>query len=140
MTTEQNKAAYRLFIQEVFNQGHLDAADRLLASHYVYHDAPPDILPGVPGVKQVVSMFRAAFPDLKITIEEQIAEGDKVCSRTVTTGTHRGPLFGFAPTGQQITMAGLTMVRVIDGKITDSWVKNDGLSLMKQLGMKPPTK
>ncbi len=140
MATGQNKAIYRRFIQEVFNEGRLDRLDELLSPSYVYRDAPPGTPAGPEAIRQVVSLFRGAFPDLTVTIEEQIAEGDKVCSRTTTRGTHRGTLFGIPATGKTITMPGLTLVRIADGRVAESWVKNDVLGLMSQLGAGPPTR
>ena len=139
MTTDQNKAVYRRFIQEVFNEGRLDALDALLSPSYVLRDAPPGGPPGPQAVAEVVRMFRAAFPDLEITIDELVAEGDKVCARATTRGTHRGPMFGFPPTGKPVTMTGLTMVRIVDGRLVESWVKNDVAGLMRQLGAGSPT-
>lgn len=133
-TLDRNKALYRRYIQQVFNQGRLDLLDELLAPSYVYHEAPPRTLPGAEGIKQVVSMFRAAFPDLEIVIDDQIAEDDKVCSRATTRGTHQGEIFGLPATGRVVTMTGLTVVRIIEGQIAESWVKNDVMSLMNQLG------
>lgn len=133
-TLDRNKAIYRRYIQQVFNEGRVDLLDELLAPSYVYHEAPPGTLPGADGIKQVVSMFRAAFPDLEITIDDQIAEDDKVCSRATTRGTHQGEIFGIHATGKVVTMTGITIVRIVEGRITDSWVKNDVMGLMNQLG------
>ena len=96
MNAEQNKAIYRKFIQRVFNEGRLDALDEFLAPSYVIRDAPPGTPPGAEGVKSVVSMFRGAFPDLEITLDDVIAEGDEVAARSTLRGTHRGVLFGVA--------------------------------------------
>ncbi len=85
--TERNKAIYQRYIQQVFNQGQLDVLDQILSPSYVYHEAPPGTLLGTEGIKQVVSMFRTAFPDLEITIDDQVAENDKVCSRHNTRDT-----------------------------------------------------
>ncbi|MHB8577528.1 MAG: ester cyclase [Dehalococcoidia bacterium] len=137
MDTEQNKAIYRRFIEEGFNNGQLATLDEVLARDYVDHDAPPGTIPGPEGIKQIVTMFRAAFPDLHITIEEQVAERDLVTSRSVFRGTHRGELFGIAPTGRAVTMKGLSMVRIANGQITDTWLRNDVMSLMQQLGASP---
>ena len=134
MNPSENKALYRRFIEEVFNQGRLDRADELLAPSYVFHDAPPGTPKGPDGVKQTVTLFRGAFPDLHIAFEEQVAEDDKVCSRTVMRGTHRGGIFGVPPSGRQVAMPGMTMVRIADGRIVESWVRNDVLGLMTQLG------
>jgi steroid delta-isomerase-like uncharacterized protein len=134
--TERNKAIYRRFLDEVFNQGRLEIADAMLPPSYVLHEAPPGTPRGPEAVKQVVRMFRSAFPDLKITVEDMVAEGDTVCARATTQGTHRGTIFGIPATGKFVTIGGLTMVRIADGHITESWVKNDILGLMKQLGAK----
>jgi steroid delta-isomerase-like uncharacterized protein len=134
-TLEQNKQLYRRFLQEVFNEGRMETADELLSPSYVFHDAPPGAPnEGSQAVKQAASMFRAAFPDLKISVDELVAEGDKVCARATTRGTHRGTIFEVPATGKTVTITGLTMVRISDGQITDSWVKNDVVGLLKQLG------
>jgi steroid delta-isomerase-like uncharacterized protein len=134
MTTEQNKSVYRRFIQEVFNEGRSDALDALVSPSYVLHDAPPGAPSGPQAVAEIARMFRSAFPDLTITIDELVAEGDKVCARATTRGTHRGTIFGVAATGRPVTMTGLTMVRIVDGRLVESWVKNDVAGLMRQLG------
>src|SRR5689334_512853 len=115
MSTEANKAVYRRFIEEGFNQGRLATLDEVLAPGYVNHSAPPGMPANAEGVKQIITLFRTAFPDLWIEIHEQAAEGDLVTSRAVFHGTHRGPLFGIAATGRQVTMPGLSMVRVANG-------------------------
>lgn len=137
MTTEENKAIYREFLEEVFNKGRLDKLDEFLDPEYVFRDAPLGTPEGPEAIKQVVSMFRSAFPDLKITIEELVAEGDKVCARSTTRGTHQGVLFGVPATGKAVTMKGLTMVRISDGRLVESWVKNDIMGLMSQLDAPP---
>ena len=135
---EKNKAIYQRFIHEVFNEGRFDRLDAFLSPAYVYRDAPPGTPPGADGIKQIVSMFRAAFPDLRITIEQQVAENDYVCSRTTMCGTHRGDLFGILATGNPVAVSGMTMVQVVDGRLVESWVKNDFMGLIKQLGVELP--
>ena len=137
MSLERNKLIYRNFVEEVFNNGRLDLLETFLDPSYTNHDAPPGIPPGIEGVRQIVTMFRAAFPDLKISIEEQIAEGEKVCSRATTRGVHKGSIFGIPPTGKTIVMTGLTMVRIVNDKLMESWVKNDLMGLMNQLHGNP---
>jgi steroid delta-isomerase-like uncharacterized protein len=137
MQTETNKALYRRFIEEGFNQGRMATVDEVLAQNYVNHDAPPGSPQGAEGVKQIIQMFRTGFPDFRIEFDEQVAEGDKVSSLTTLRGTHQGPMFGVAPTGRKVTVTGLTMVRVANGKIQESWVKNDVLGLMQQIGAAP---
>jgi steroid delta-isomerase-like uncharacterized protein len=137
MSTETNKALYRRFIEEGFNQGRLATLDEVLAPTYINHDAPPGSPPGRDGVKQIIMQFRAAFPDLQIELDAQAAEGDLVASRSTLRGTNSGPIFGVPATGRQVSMTGLTMVRVVDGRIHESWVKNDTLGLLQQLGVSP---
>lgn len=136
--TERNKALYRRYIQEVFNEGRLDRLDELLSPSYVYRNAPPGTPPGAEGIKQVVSMFRGAFPDLQITFEDQVAEGEMVCSRTTMRGTHRGDaIFGIPATGNAVAMTGMTIARITDGRVAETWVQNDVLGLLNQLGAGP---
>lgn len=134
MSSENNKAIYRHFMEEVFNQGRVEKVTDFLAPEYVLRDAPPGMPKGPESVVGIVRMFRAAFPDLAITIETQVADGDFVCSRTTTRGTHRGPIFGVPPSNRKIEVPGLTLVRVVNGRITESTVKNDMLVLLHQLG------
>jgi steroid delta-isomerase-like uncharacterized protein len=133
MSLEDNKALYRRFVDEVFNHGRLDLLEQFLDDGYVNHDAPPNSPPGRQGVWEIVTMFRAAFPNLEISIDRQVAEGDLVCNLATTRGVHKGPLFGMPASGKMIIMTGMTMVRIANGKILESWVKNDMLGLMKQL-------
>lgn len=133
---EQNKVIYRRFLQEIFNEGQLDKLPELVSPSYVLHDGPPGTPNGPEAIRQVVTMFRNAFPDLKISLEEIIVEEDKVCARATTRGTHKGTIFGVPATGRGVTMTGLTMVTIADGHLTESWVKNDMQGLMKQLGAK----
>ncbi len=137
MSTEQNKALYRRFIEEGFNEGKLTTVDELLAPTYIYQDALPGTPAGPDGIKGVITLFRGAFPDLQITIEQQVAEGDMVSSRTSMRGTHRGELFGVAATGRPVLMTGMTMVRFVDGRMVEAWVKNDVVGLYRQLGLTP---
>jgi steroid delta-isomerase-like uncharacterized protein len=129
------KAIYRRFLEEIFIKGRLEKLDEFLVPDYVNHDARPGAPTGPEGVRQIVTEFRSAFPDLSMTVEEQVAERDLVCSRVTTRGTHRGPLFGAPATGCAVTMTGITMVRIVDGRIAESWVKNDTASLLKQIGV-----
>ena len=134
MSTEDNKNLYRRYIEEAFNGGRVELLEQFLAPSYVFHDAPPNVAPGIEGVRQTIRMFHGAFPDLKITLEEMVAEGDLVCARATTRGTHSGqPMMGIAATGKKFVMRGMTMVRIQNGRITDSWVSNDVLGLMNQL-------
>src|SRR4051794_25298206 len=130
MSVEENKAVYRRFLQEAFNKGNLDVLDEVLSPTYAYRDAPPGTPPGAEGIRQVVTMFRKAFPDLEITIEDQVGEGDMVASRTTMRGTQKGEIFGVAPSGKKVAVPGLTMARVANGRVQESWVKNDVNAMM----------
>ena len=134
LVIDQNKAVYRRFIQEVFNEGRLDMLEQLLSPSYIYQDAPPGTPPNADGIRQVVTNARTAFPDLKVTIEDMVGEGDKICARLTTRGTHKGVFFDIPPTGKTISMKGLTMIHIVDGRMAASWVLNDVMSLMNQLG------
>jgi len=133
-TAESNKALYRSFIDEVFNLGKVDKVNEYLSADYQLRDAPPGAPNGRDSVVAIVQMFRRAFPDLKIVVEEQIAEGNLVSSRTVTRGTHKGEIFDTQPSNKLISVPGLTMVKIVDGRITESSVKNDMIALLKQIG------
>lgn len=133
-TAQANKALYRRFIEEVFNHGRVEQVDEFLSADYAIRDVPPGSPSGRDGVVAIVRMFREAFPDLNIIIEDQVAEGDFVASRTVTQGTHHGPIFGVPPSHKSIAVPGLTLVKIVDGRIIESSVKNDMLVLLRQIG------
>ena len=129
----------RRHIAELWNQGKLDSAEEFYASDFVMHDpGNPDRLPGPEGTKQMVAAMRAAFPDLFVTIEDLIAEGDKIVTRTSATGTHKGKYLGVAPTGKKITFTGISVFRLVDGKYIEGWQSIDTLGVMQQLGAIPP--
>jgi steroid delta-isomerase-like uncharacterized protein len=138
MSVAANKARYGEFIQAIFNEARFDRLGEFLAPSYAIQEAPPGTAPGAEGVRQVVTMFRTAFPDLTITLDEVIGEGDTVAALSTLRGTHRGEFMGIAPTGKTVSVTSLTMVRLEDGRLTKSWVKNDVASLLRQLGAGPP--
>jgi len=136
---EANKAVQRRALEEVFNQGNLDVVGELFNTDLVYHIAGFPDVQGTEGVKQVATMFRTAFPDLQFTIEEQIAEADKLALRWTATGTHNGEFMGLPPTGNQMTVTGISFVRFADGKFAEEWSVYDTLGMMEQLGAAPVT-
>ncbi len=136
MSTEENKALSRRLIEEVWNQGNLAVIDELIAPNYVDHD-PTGPIQGPEGMKQFVSMYLTAYPDTHFTIEDQIAEGDRVVTRWTARGTHKGPLMGIPPTGKQVTVAGISIDRVVNGKLVEDWTSYDALGMMQQLGVVP---
>ena len=136
MSAEENKAVIRRFLEEVFTAGHLELVDELFAPSYVLHDpSVPQEVHGPEGMKQYVAMYRAAYPDTRFTIEDQITEGDEVATRWTGRGTHQGELMGIAPTGRVVT--GIEIDRVAGGKIEETWVSHDALGMMQQLGIVP---
>ena len=136
MTAQQNKANYRRIIEEVWNQGNLALADELCSPNYVGHD-PSMTLRGLEQFKQYVAAYRNAFPDTRMTIEEEIAEGDIVVIRWISSGTHQGNLMGIPPTGKQIRVTGMSMIRFVNGKCEEAWFNYDTLGMMQQLGVLP---
>jgi len=134
----ENKALARRLVEEAFNAGRLEVVDELVASDFVEHDPSlTEEVRGPAGVKELVAGYRAAFPDIRITIEDQIADGDYVVSRWSGTGTHQGELMGMPATGKQATVTGITIDRIVDGRIAESWDNWDTLGLMQQLGAIP---
>lgn len=118
---------------EVFNTGDVDASDKVVAEDYDNHAVPGQKL-GLEGFKQGVRSLRSAFPDLQVTIEEALAEGDRVATRTLNRGTHRGEFEGIAATGRPVTFGTQAFFRVADGKVQEVWVQWDHLGLREQLG------
>jgi steroid delta-isomerase-like uncharacterized protein len=135
---EANKAIASRIIEEIYNQGRLETADELVSPGYVGHDAarPAPIL-GSSGIKESASGYRMAFPDMTLSIAEQVAEGDRVVTRWEAHGTHEGDIFGVTPTGKQVTVTGITVDRYSDGKLIESWTNWDALGLLTQLGAVP---
>src|SRR5215213_10159532 len=126
MSAEENKVVLRRLIEEVYNRGNLDIADELLAPDYVDHTWPPGKYAGREGLKRSVAKQRAASSDLHITIKEQIAEGDKVVTWVISSGTHdRERFLGLAPTGERMTMKHIFISRVLEGKIVEVWGVGD---------------
>lgn len=138
MSAEENKAKIRRIYEEVFNKGNLAVADELMAPNYVFHAPGGQEFKGPEGFKQYATMMRTAFPDLHITVEDMVAEGDKVVHRISTRGTHKGDLMGIAPTGKQITTTGIVISRFAAGKEVEVWASLDMLGMMQQMGVAPP--
>ena len=137
MSAEENKALVRRFVNEVQSRGNIDTIDELCSPEFVNHSAPPGVPSNCEGVKQVTAMFRQAFPDSYSTIEVMIAEGDKVATRKTFHGTHQGKFMGIPPTGRQVSIALIDIVRVADGKVMEHWSTGDSLGMMQQLDVIP---
>ena len=139
MSVEENKAVARRVVEELFNHtGNLDAAEELFAPNYVGHVAGFEDLHGAEAVKQFAATERQAFPDLQNTIEDLIAEGDKVVTFYRARGTHQGESEAFGPpTGNQIEVTGMVIQRFAEGRIVEDWTVFDALGMMQQLGLVP---
>jgi predicted ester cyclase len=127
---EENKAITRRFNDEVWTEGNLDVADEIVAADLVWHNTE---INSIDALKQTLTASRAEFPDLRITTEDLVAEGDKVAVRMTVRGTH-------LPTGKQTTSTAIGIVRIADGKIVEVWVNEDVLGRLEQLGFElvPP--
>ena len=137
---QSNGNVVRRFIEEVLNQGEIDAAGQFFWEDMVERVPFPGQGPGLEGLKDVVRGLRAAFPDMHWTVQEQIAEGDKVLSRFEWIGTHRGTFLGVPATGRPVTVWGMVIDRLEGGKIKDTRIIMDTLGLMMQLGAVQPPK
>ena len=135
--SEENKAIARRIWEEIWNQGNLDVVDEIFDASYVSHGLGVELPPGSEGFKQWVSIIRSALPDIYYTIEDHIAEGDKVVTRWTACGTHKGELMGIAAIGKQGTITGMSIIRIVGGKIVETWNNWDALGMMQQLGVVP---
>lgn len=133
-TEEENKATVRRVIEEVVNKGRLEVSDEVLAADYIYHFPTHDIK-GPEGFKEFVTTMRQAFPDLNVTIEGMIAEGDAVAARVIMRGTFKGELMGRAPTGRRLAFSEAVFVRFENGKEVEATAYGNMLSFNEQLGI-----
>ena len=138
MSAEENKVIVRSFLEGIFTQGIPEVVDELAAPSFVVYD--PSSEAGdvdAEGVKESVAWSHSAFPDLRVTIEDQVAEGDKVVTRWTVRGTHLGEMMGAAPTGNQVTFTGTQTDYISGGKIVESWSNWDTLGMLQQIGAVP---
>jgi steroid delta-isomerase-like uncharacterized protein len=137
MSTEDNKALMRRFLEEVFNKQNPAAIDEFIAPNHVDHTLPP-FLPTTPeGTKRAIGIFLTAFPDVHLTIEDMIAEGDKVVTRYTSRGAQKGAFMGIPPSGRQVTVSSIIIARFADGKIVEEWGLDDQIGMLQQLGIIP---
>ena len=138
VSTDANKAVIRRLFQEVFGTGDVDALTDMVASDVLGHDATdPEPRRGPESVRQVVVLFRTAFPDLQLGLEDLIAEGDRVVARWTLRGTHRGAFMGVPATGKAVATGGIGIYRLTEGRIAEYWGSFDAMGLMRQLGAIP---
>jgi steroid delta-isomerase-like uncharacterized protein len=138
MSVEQNKTMMRRYFDEAWNTGNLSVLDEMVAADYANHTpAVPGLPPGPEGLKPILAAFRAAFPDLRFSIEDMMAEADRVVTRWTLRGTHQGEFLGLPPTGKPVVATGIEIDRIVEGKIVEHWLRADDLGLMQQLGAIP---
>jgi steroid delta-isomerase-like uncharacterized protein len=136
--SEVNKSVVRRLFEDVWNKGSMPVADELFAPTYAHHDSStPDVGRGPESEKKRATLYRTAFPDVRFTIEDLIAEGETVTARWSCRGTHKGDLNGIAATGKQFNITGVSNARFTNGKMVEGWVNWDALGLMQQLGVVP---
>jgi steroid delta-isomerase-like uncharacterized protein len=137
MSTEQNKALARRIIEEIVTRGNISLVDELFAPDYVAHPTPPGVPPGREGQKLMFTMYHSAFPGLKTTIHDVIAEGDKVVIRATHSATHNGEFMGVPPTGKSLSWDSINIMRFAEGKIEEYWGLTDSMAMMQQMGVMP---
>jgi steroid delta-isomerase-like uncharacterized protein len=137
MSTEENKTLANRVWQEVWHQGDLSQVDELFAQDFVRHDPGGRVLRGTNQNRQFIDSLRTAFPDVHYTVEDQIAEGDKVVVRYRFRGTHLGEFQGMPPTKKQVAYTGILIYRISHGKIVEQWTELDLLGFLRQLGVAP---
>jgi steroid delta-isomerase-like uncharacterized protein len=133
-----NKAVLRRFYQEFWSEGRQEVIDELLSDDYVDHQPLPGFPPGKSGFAALLKMWRTGFPDMREEVQDLIAEGDKVVGRFTMSGTHTGEFLGLAPTGRQVSMTGIDVVRIQDGQIIEFWYAEQLHDLMQQLRRPSP--
>jgi len=137
MSTQTNKASVRRFYDEVFNKKNRAAIGEFIDPDQVDHTAPPGTPGGLAGAKQTITMYLTAFPDLHFTVEDVIAEGDKVVARLTVRGTQQGAFMSIPPTGKKVASTAIDINRIVDGKSVEHWLEMDTQGLLQQLGAVP---
>ena len=135
-----NETLVHRWFEEVWNRGRAEAIDEMLDCDGVAHgltDQSGNELCGPEGFKPFFESFRSAFPDIQVSVEDTVTEGDKIAARCIVRGTHRGEGVGIAPTGRPVEFTGMTIVRVRDGKIVEAWNNFDFMTMFQQLGVSP---
>ena len=135
MSADGNKRVVRRFYSDVWDEGDVDVAFEIFAEDYVRHDLRPSpAIPGPDGQRKIAADFRRAFPDLRMTLDLILAEGDLVAARWTTSGTHTGPWAGVEPSGKKVRFSGVNVFRFENGKVVELWNHRDDLGLMQQVG------
>lgn len=137
MSAEDNKALVRRFVEEVFNQGNVDAIAGFLAEGFVDYNKPPGLAPGKEGVELWYAALLDAFPDLHYEVEDLLAEGDKVVMRSTWRGTHSRPLLDIPATEKMVVSQGIDIIRIVDGKFVARWGHTDAREMLQ--GLREPS-
>ncbi len=138
MAAEHNKDLIVRFVEELFNRGNMDIVGEIFAPDFIDHEQlPPGIPNGSEGVKVLTTMLRSAFPDFKATIDDILAEGDKVVIRMTWSGAQKGEFMGVPATGKRVSFGVIDIIRINNGKLVEHWGQMDSMSLMQQLGAIP---
>ena len=137
MSESGNRVVVQRFLEEVINQGRLEQANEIVAEDFVELDPLPGQRQGREGLKEVIGMLRAAFPDMHWVVDEMIAEGEKVVTRFTWTGTQQGTFMGIPATGRSVVVKGVVIDRIVGGMMTDSRILMDTMGMMQQLGVIP---
>jgi steroid delta-isomerase-like uncharacterized protein len=137
VSLEANKEVVRRFVVEVVDEGKLELLDEVISPDYLEHTFDPGQAPGREGLRQALVVLRRAFPDFRSTIEEIVAEGEKVAYVAVSRATHQGEFHGIAATGRPIEIEEMHVVRIVDGKIAEHRALYDTFGMMRQLGALP---
>ena len=136
MSSDANKDVVRRLATEPW-EGNMAVIDEVVAPNYVGHDPSQPEVRGADGVRQFITTYLSAFPDGRLTVDDQLAEGDLVATRWTGRGTHEGELLGIPPSGKQVTVSGITISRVENGKVVEEWQNWDTLGMLQQLGVVP---
>jgi predicted ester cyclase len=134
VSIEENKETVRRY-QEIYNRNDLDALGEVVSQNLLTPKIMSGIPPGMEGAKAVHRIMLAGFPDYQTTIDDLLAEGDKVAARITMSGTNTGSFMGIPPTGKQVSFTGMYIARIEYGKIVEHWGEEDGISLLQQLGV-----
>jgi predicted ester cyclase len=137
VSLEDNKALVHRFVDEVQSGGNTDLIDEICSPEFVNHSAPPDLPADREGIKILTTMFKGAFPDSYFTVEDIIAEGDRVVTRKTFHGTHEGEFMSISPSGRTVNVSLIDVVRISDGQVVEHWSVGDNLGMMQQLGVIP---
>jgi predicted ester cyclase len=137
MSAEENKALVRRYVEEFVDRSNFDLSEEIFVPNFVRYDAGPDQVSRVEDLKHFFAMLHSGFPGFQSTIEDLLSEGDKVALRFTFRGIHQGEFMGIAPTGKEVTMSGIDILRIADGKLVEMWNQEDVLGMMRQLGAIP---